>query len=84
MYDWKNIDNKWYYYIKGSGRIVGVVHYFAMQTICNAYIMASTDPYVYQEKSLGLYVEMDMARRAVELYWDIENKTLISNERTFT
>jgi hypothetical protein len=76
MYNWKNIDNRWYYYIESTGRVVGVVHYFALQTICNCYIYSNDTPYVFTEKSLGLYVEMDMARKAVERFWQIEDSTL--------
>jgi hypothetical protein len=82
MYEWKNIDNKWYYYVKATGRIVGKVHYFALQTIVNVTVLVNTSDFIFEEKSLGLYVEMDLGRKAVENYWSIESRTLIDYERT--
>jgi len=77
MYEWKNIDNKFYYYVKDTGRIVGKVHYFALQTIVNVIVLVNTSDFVFEEKSLGLYVEMDAGRKAVENYWSIDSRTLI-------
>jgi hypothetical protein len=77
-FDWKNIDNKWYYYREDTGRIVGVVHFFALQTICNAYIYDLQEPYIFCERSLGIYVSMESAKMAVEDYWLKETQTLIA------
>lgn len=71
-YNWKESgDNCFYYYNVDDGRIVGQVYNLAHTKIWGAKSM--------EEYSLGLYISTDSAMKALELYFDIENRTLIEN-----
>ena len=69
-YNWKDVgDNCFYYYNEEDGRIVGQVYNLAHTKICGAKLM--------NEQSLGLYISTDAAMKALELHFEIENRTLI-------
>ena len=73
--------NKWtetergsfFYYREADGLVIGQAHRFGTQTILHtARIYKEND-----EKILGQYINSDSARRAIEKFWDIENRTLV-------
>lgn len=77
-FDWKNLDDKFYYYETSTGKIVGFVHKYALTSIWNSVVYVGSDRHIStNEIGLGQYVDMDFARKAVINYWDIESRTLL-------
>jgi len=77
-FDWKNLDDKFYYYETSTGKIVGFVHKYALTSIWNSVVYVGSDRHIAtNEIGLGQYVDMDFARKAVINYWDIESRTLL-------
>lgn len=69
-YKWKEAgDNCFYYYIEENGRIVGQVYNLAHTKIWGAKLI--------DDQSIGLFISTDSAMKALELHFDIENRTLI-------
>jgi len=78
-YDWKSINDKYYYYNTSTGKIVATACKIALHEVFNA--IAYTGEFTFRlddEKHLGQYISLEHAKKAAELYWDIENKTLIA------
>jgi hypothetical protein len=62
------------YYDDIDGKIVGAVYKIGNQnTIWGAKV------YVDIEGVLGQYVDSDYARKAVEYYWEVQDRTLLGN-----
>ena len=62
------------YYDDEDGKIVGAVYKIGNQnTIWGAKI------YTEIEGVLGQYVDSDYARKAVEYYWEVQDRTLLGN-----
>lgn len=79
MYEWKNISEKYYFYDKRTGKICGVVQALSLQSIWIA--VSYVGEYTFtidDEKHLGQYIDSDYAKRAVEFFWDVRNRTLIA------
>jgi len=77
-FDWKNLDDKFYYYETNTGKIVGFVHKYALTSIWNSVVYVGNDRHIQSgEVGLGQYVDMDFARKAIVNYWDIESRTLL-------
>jgi hypothetical protein len=73
MKEWKEVDHKIsYYFMTSNGRIVGQTYNLAHTSIYGAKII---DEYC-EEKYLGQYISFDFARRAVEHYWNVQERTL--------
>lgn len=71
-FDWKDVDHACsYYYDMSNGRIVGQIYNLAHTKIWGAKLM--------NDDSLGMYISFDTAKKALELHFDIENRTLIEN-----
>ena len=78
-YDWKSINDKYYYYNIETGKIVATACKIALHEVFNS--IAYTGKVTYRiddERHLGQYISLEHAKRAAELYWDIENRTLIA------
>ena len=78
-YDWKSISDKYYYYNTTTGKIVAFASKIALQEIF--YSVAYTGEYTFRhddEKHLGQYISLEQAKKAAELFWDIEDRTLIA------
>lgn len=63
------------YYREDDGLIVGQVHRMGTQNII--WIAKGHRPEDYTEVMLGHYINRDFARRAVERFWEIQERTLI-------
>ena len=63
------------YYQEEDGLIVGQVHRLGNQNII--WVAKVYHPITYQDAMLGHYITRDFARRAVERWWDIQERTLI-------
>ncbi len=78
------MSNKWYeteftnhfYYREETGLIIGLSHRLGTQGV----IYLSKVYRNNQEMALGQYITIDHAKRAIENYWEIEDRTLLSNE----
>ena len=72
MKAWKPTANDTYYYwIEDNGLIIGTVHNVFNTTIWLAKISSNNDDAV-----IGRYITCDFAKRAVEQYWNIQERTL--------
>jgi hypothetical protein len=77
-FDWKILDDRFYYYETNSGKIVGFVHKYALTSIWNSVVYVGNDRHIAtNEIGLGQFVDMDFARKAIVNYWDIESRTLL-------
>ena len=79
-HDWKTIGDKYYYYNTFTGKIIGFSHKHALSDVW--YSLVYTGEYTFtidEEKHLGQYINSDSAKKAVEFYWDVSNRTLIEN-----
>jgi hypothetical protein len=64
----------WVYYDEEDGKIIGGVYKIGNQnSIWGAKVYAEV------EGILGQYIDSDYARRAVELYWDMQSRTLLEH-----
>lgn len=74
-YDWKDAGHDTYYYYKtDNGFIVGQTHNIAHTKIYVAVLHSGNE-----EKFLGRYVTLEFAKKAIENYWDIQEKTLLES-----
>lgn len=64
-----------YFYQTNNGLIIGQVYNLAHTKIWGAKVSLSKDP--NDELSLGHYINVQFACKAVEEYWDIQERTLI-------
>lgn len=74
-YDWKDLENNTsYFYREQDGLIVAQVHNLAHTKIwlAKAFLQNSTD-----EKFLGQYITLDFAKKAVERWIGIQDRTLM-------
>lgn len=73
MKEWREAPHKtWYYFKNDTGQIIGQVTNIAHTDIYNSKIYVN---YV-EEKYLGQYINSDYARRAIENFWSIQERTL--------
>lgn len=66
--------SQWVYYDDQDGRIIGAVYKIGNQTSIwggRVYRLDNT------EQVMGQYIDSDYARKSVELYWDIDSRTLL-------
>jgi hypothetical protein len=66
--------SQWVYYDDQDGRIIGAVYKIGTSTGIwggRVYLMSP------EEKVLGQYIDSDFARKAVELYWEIDSRTVL-------
>jgi len=77
-FDWKERGTASYYYNVETGKIVGQVSKVSLSenwiglVYIGKYTLTLDD-----EKHLGQFIDMYFAKKAVEFFWDIENRTLI-------
>lgn len=77
-YDWKSVSDKYYYFHTPTGRIIGNAGKQALHEVFFA--LAYTTDFSYTVKDeihLGQYISLEHAKRAIEDYWDIQNRTLL-------
>jgi len=73
-YDWKNAENNTHYFYKiENGQITGQVH-----NVVHTQIWLAKAIYNYnEEKYLGQYITSDHARKAIENFWNMQERTLL-------
>lgn len=73
MNEWKEgLHKVWYYWKTETGLVIGQVNSIAHTEIHIAKVISECGEEIY----LGQYVSSDFARRAVENYWNIQERTL--------
>jgi hypothetical protein len=78
MKDWRDADHKVsYYYLRDIGRIIGQVYNLAHTNIYGAKVYSELN----EERYLGQYINSDSAKKAVEYFWNLQERTL-TNETT--
>jgi len=80
MYKWKDHDQGAYFYREDSGKVVGAVFKLANQNILyTAKALTGDTTNTYEdEKHLGQYISMEMAKKAIERFWNVYDKTLLA------
>ena len=74
MKDWRDADHKVsYYYLLDTGRIVGQTYNLAHTNIYGAKVYSDLN----EEKYLGQYISFESAKKAVERFWNIQERILI-------
>jgi hypothetical protein len=66
--------SQWVYYDDQDGRIIGAVYKIGNSTGIwggRVYLTDNT------ENVMGQYIDSDYARKSVELYWEIDSRTLL-------
>jgi hypothetical protein len=78
MKDWKDVEHKCsYYYLRDNGRIIGQVYNLAHTNIYGAKVYSDLN----EERYLGQYISCESAKKAIEHFWNIQERTL-TNETT--
>ena len=74
---------QWVYYDEEDGKLIGAVYKVGNSTgIWGARVYLINN----NESIMGQYINSDYARKSVELYWEIEGRTLLEhrNDLKFT
>jgi hypothetical protein len=71
---WKDAaDDCHYYYNEENGRIIGQVNKIAFTKVFISKVIHNHN----DETFLGQFISCEFAQKSVQLYWDIEDRTLI-------
>lgn len=71
--EWRDTEHNCHYYFNiDNGLIVGQVH-----NIAHTKIWVANALVLNEEKFLGRYINVDFAKKSVEHYWAVEERTLI-------
>ena len=71
---WKDVENDcYYYYNEEDGRIVGQVNKIGFTKVFIAKIIRNHN----DEGFLGQFISCHFAQKAVQSYWDIQDRTLV-------
>lgn len=75
MKQWQEKEfSQWVYYDDQDGKIIGAVYKIGTSTgIWGGRVYLMTN----EEKILGQYIDSDFARNAVQLYWEIDSRTVL-------
>lgn len=66
--------HQWVYYDDEDGKIIGAVYRVGNQTtIWGSKVYLPNN----LENAMGQYINSDFARKSVELYWEIQGRTLL-------
>lgn len=69
--------SQWVYYDDQDGKIIGAVYKIGNSTSIwggRVYLVNNT------EQVMGQYIDSDYARKSVELYWEIDSRTLLEHK----
>jgi hypothetical protein len=80
MKQWQEKEfSQWVYFDDQDGKIIGAVYKIGTSTgIWGARVYLINT----QENVLGQYIDSDYARKSVELYWEIDSRTVLEyNEK---
>lgn len=79
-YEWRNYSDRYYYYNTETGKIVGVANKIALQEVYISLVYIGEYTFTIQDEiHLGQYISLEHAKKAAELFWDIQNKTLLES-----
>lgn len=70
--------SQWVYFDDEDGKIIGAVYKIGTSTgIWGGRV------YLYNngEEIMGQYIDSDYARKSVEMYWEIQGRTLLEDKR---
>lgn len=75
MKQWQEKEfGQWVYYDEQDGRIIGAVYKIGNSTgIWGGRVYLKTN----HEQILGQFINSDYSRKAVELYWEIDGRTVL-------
>jgi hypothetical protein len=75
MKQWQEKEySQWVYYDNQDGKIIGAVYKIGTSTgIWGARVYLINT----EESVLGQYIDSDFARKAVELYWEVDSRTVL-------
>jgi hypothetical protein len=78
MKEWRDVEhNVSYYYVISTGKIVGQVYNLSHTKIYGTKVYSEKNEELY----LGQYISCDHAKKAIEYFWNIQERTL-SDETT--
>jgi CTP:phosphocholine cytidylyltransferase-like protein len=69
--------SQWVYYDDQDGKIIGAVYKIGNSNSIwggKVYLVNNT------EQVMGQYIDSDYARKSVELYWEIDSRTLLEQQ----
>lgn len=75
MREWKDSNQAQYYFNREDGKIIGQVHVIAHTQVWLAKIILNHN----EEKYLGQYISMEFAKKSVERYWYIDERTFLQD-----
>lgn len=78
-YEWKADGDMIHFYRQNDGKILGAAWKYANQNaIWSSKIYTEEFPFTNQsEKFLGKFIDSECAKKSVEKYWEIQDRTLI-------
>jgi hypothetical protein len=82
-YEWKlysDTGGKFYYYHRETGKVSGFASKHVNHDVW--YAMVYLGDYTFtitEEKHLGQYIDLEFAKKAVERFWDVQDRTLLEN-----
>lgn len=84
---WKDADHGCHYlYKEDTGLIIGQVYNIAHTKIWGTRVYAHSKTsvtYGTEEKHLGTYISLETAKTAIEVFWDIQDRTLLQHDVTY-
>jgi len=81
QFQWEKMGDRCYYFDVKTGKIVGFSSKIALQEIYISIIYTGQYTFtVDDEKHLGQYISLEHAKKAVENFWDVQNRTLLEHE----
>jgi len=84
-YEWKNVSDNYYYYNSATGKIVGLTSKIALQDIYFSVVYIGEYTFtIDDEKHLGQYVSLDYGKKVIENFWDMQHRTLLEHENSFS
>ncbi len=80
-FKWEKFSDRCYYYDIATGKIIGLTSKIALQEIYFSVVYTGVYSFTLDdEKHLGQYITLEYAKKAIENYWDIQNRTLLEHE----
>lgn len=78
MFDWIILNDKFYYFKKDTGKVIGFSSKHALSDVWYSVAYIGDNRFTPQDEiHLGQYINLDFARQAIVTYWEIESRTLI-------
>ena len=79
MYNWKDHESGSYFFNETSGKVTGAIFKIANQNVLyTAKVYTGDTTFMLEdEKHLGQYIGMEYAKKAIERFWNVFDKTLL-------